>query len=181
MKKLLSVLIVVMMAVGLMIPVFASAEDRWVNCANGKKLNLRAEPQAHAKLVGRIECGKKVEVLDANAAKGWARVRVEGTGATGYVSTKFLVSKKPGKYEITERDDSFRSVSPYMVEAKARGKNSEDSVCLRVKPNKTSSAIRRLMAGDQLQVIARGRTWSQVRDPMTGATGYVANDYMTRL
>ncbi len=95
--------------------------------------------------------------------------------------TKFLVSAKPGKYEITERDDNFRSVNPYMVEAKARSKNSDDSVCLRVKPNKTSSAIRRLMAGDQLQVIAKGKTWSQVRDPMTGATGYVANDYMTRL
>ena len=181
MKKLLSVLIVVMMAVGLMIPVFASAEDKWVNCENGKRLNLRAEPRKGATRLAQIDCGKQVEILNAHAANGWAYVRVTDTGKCGYVMTKFLVSAKPGKYEITERDDNFRSVNPYMVEAKARSKNSDDSVCLRVKPNKTSSAIRRLMAGDQLQVIAKGKTWSQVRDPMTGATGYVANDYMTRL
>ncbi len=181
MKKLLSVLIVVMMAVGLMIPVFASAEDMWVNCENGKKLNLRAEPSTHSKRLGQIECGQKVEILDPYVGNGWAYVRVDSTNHYGYVMKKFLVSSKPGKYEITEREDNFRSVSPYMVEAKARSKNSDDSVCLRVKPNKTSGAIRRLMIGDQLQVIAKGKTWSQVYDPMTGATGYVANDYMTRL
>ena len=47
-----------------------------------------------------------------------------------------------------------------------------------MKPNKTSTAIRRLMAGDQLQVIARGQVWSQVMDPVTGKTGFVANDYI---
>ena len=48
-----------------------------------------------------------------------------------------------------------------------------------MKPNKTSKAIRRLTAGDQLQVIARGNVWSEVVDPVTGKTGFVANDYVT--
>ena len=39
---------------------------------------------------------------------------------------------------------------------------------------------RKLAAGDVLQVVASGRTWSRVVDPVTGATGYVANDYMVR-
>ena len=43
----------------------------------------------------------------------------------------------------------------------------------------TSQAIRRLAAGDSLQVIARGKVWSKVMDPLTGKTGYVANDYTT--
>ena len=94
--------------------------------------------------------------------------------------TKFLVSSKPGKYEITERDDNFRSVTPYTVSAKAINNKSDRSVGLRVNPNKTAKAIRRLTAGDTLKVIAVGKTWSKVVDSTTGRTGYVANAYVTR-
>ena len=65
-------------------------------------------------------------------------------------------------------DSVFRTVDPFLVEAKALNAKSDRSVGLRVKPNKTSSAIRRLMAGDQLQVIAQGPTWSKVVDMQTG-------------
>ena len=91
---------------------------------------------------------------------------------------KFLQSTQPGKYEITERDDHFVAVTPYIVSAKALNSKTDVSVGLRVKPNKTSQAIRRLDAGDQLQVIARGKVWSKVVDLRTGKTGYVANDYL---
>ena len=125
-----------------------------------------------------MECGTKLNVIEAvSGTNEWAHVYKDGKPA-GYVMTKFLVYQKPGKYEITERDDDFNAVNPYTVTALARGKNTDESVGLRVKPNKTSKAIRRLMAGDKLEVIAVGRVWSQVRDPQTGATGYVANDYM---
>ncbi len=43
-----------------------------------------------------------------------------------------------------------------------------------------SIAFCRLMAGDTLTVIAVGKTWSQVKDPETGKTGYVANDYIRK-
>ena len=86
----------------------------------------------------------------------------------------------PGKYEITERDDNFRSVTPYTVSAKAINNKSDRSVGLRVNPNKTAKAIRRLTAGDTLKVIAVGKTWSKVVDATTGRTGYVANAYVTR-
>ena len=97
------------------------------------------------------------------------------------MQAKFLVSQKPGKYEITERDDDFKTVkNPYLVTAKARGTKDNSSVGLREKPNKTSKAIRRLTAGDQLQVIARGKVWSKVVDLQTRKTGYVANDYIQK-
>ena len=68
----------------------------------------------------------------------------------------------------------------YTVIAKARNSKTEESVGLRVKPSKKSTAIRRLMAGDTLTVIAVGKTWSKVKDPETGKTGYVANDYIRK-
>ena len=51
MKKLISIVLVIMSLVGLMIPVFAGAEGTenvtmWVNCANGKTLNVRSSVPA---------------------------------------------------------------------------------------------------------------------------------------
>ena len=65
-----------------------------------------------------------------------------------------------------------------MVTAKALNSRTDRSVGLREKPTKACHSIRRLEAGDQLEVIARGSVWSQVVDMQTGRTGYVANDYI---
>ena len=185
MKKLISIAIILVTVFALMIPVFASAgesefigTDMWVNCADGKRLNVREEPRAGSKIITRLDCGTKVQV-DYNCGNGW--VAISNYHYSGYVQSRFLVGSKPGKYEITERDDNFVAVSPYLASAKALNANTDRSVGLRVKPNKTASAIRRLTVGDQLQVIARGKVWSKVVDLQTGKTGYVANDYIQRI
>ena len=183
MKKLISIAVILVTVFALMIPAFASADqfggyDMWVNCADGKTLNVREAPSTNARRITRLECGTKVHV-DYDAGNGW--VAISDYHYSGYVQKKFLVAQKPGKFEITERDDNFVAVTPYMVSAKALNGKTDRSVGLRVKPNKTSGAIRRLNAGDQLQVIARGKTWSRVMDLQTGKTGYVANDYIQRV
>ena len=186
MKKLMSIAIVLVTVFALMIPVFSSAapasadsgETLWVNCSNGLRLNLRAEPSTSARLVRRLDNGTSVEVMD-NLGNGWLYVMANNSSKDhGYVMAKFLQEKKPGKYEITEREDRIVAVTPYMVTAKALSRTDERSVGLRTRPNKTSAAIRRLEAGDQLKVIARGKTWSKVVDPLTGRTGFAANDYL---
>ena len=183
MKKIISIAIILVTVLALMLPAFASAgdfveTDMWVNCANGKTLNVREQPTRNSRAITRLECGTKVHV-DYACGNGW--VAVSDYHFSGYVEAKFLVASKPGKYEITERDDNFVSVNPYTVTAKALNAKSDRSVGLRVKPNKTSGAIRRLAAGDRLQVIARGKTWSKVVDLETGKTGYVANDYIQKI
>ncbi len=185
MKKLMVIVMVVLMLVGLMIPVFSNAEqvgdnaEMWVNCEDGKRLNVREAPSVKAKILYRVDSGKKVEIVE-DAGYGWAKVYQQGK-AVGYVKTQFLHAKKPGKYEITERDDNFRAVISYKVTALPRGKNTDQSVGLRTRPNKTAKSIRRLIAGDTLTVVAVGRTWSKVVDNSTGQTGFVANDYIAKL
>ena len=183
MKKMISMIMILVTVLALMVPALASADtyagkDMWVNCADGKRLNLRAEPRTGSEIILRLDCGTKVHV-DYYAGDGW--VAVSDYRFSGYVQAKFLVEKKPGKFEITEREDNFTSVTPYMVTAKALNGKTERSVGLRVKPNKTAKAVRRLNAGDRLQVIARGKTWSKVIDMQTGKTGYVANEYLKRV
>lgn len=184
MKKILSIVLVLMVAIGLMVPAIASAQsvaghkEMWVLTADGKTLNVREKPSTSAKILYRVECGSKLNIVEDTDSE-WARVYANGKDK-GYVMKKFLVANKPGKYEMTERDDDFKAVTPYKVTALPRAKNTTESVGLRVKPNKTSSMIRRLTAGDTLTVIAVGKTWSQVKDAETGKTGYVANDYIAK-
>ena len=182
MKKLISVAIILVTVFALVLPVAASAsesveKDMWVNCADGKKLNVREEPSTGSGIITRLECGTKVHV-DYSCGNGW--VAVSDYHFSGYVQAKFLVASKPGKYEITERDDNFVAVKPYLATAKALNAKTDRSVGLRVKPNKSSGAIRRLTVGDRLQVVARGKVWSKVVDLQTGKTGYVANDYIQK-
>ena len=181
MKKLIAIAIVLVTVFALTIPALAENEgfgiDMWVNCANGKTLNVREAPSTNSRTITRLPCGTKVHV-DYSCGNGW--VAISDYHFSGYVQAKFLVSSKPGKYEITERDDNFVAVN-YLATAKALNANTDRSVGLRVKPNKTSSAIRRLTVGDELQVIARGNVWSKVIDLRTGRTGFVANDYIRRI
>ncbi len=182
MKKLISVTMILVTVFALMIPAFASADkyegkDMWVNCADGKTLNLREEPRAGSRIILRLECGTKVHV-DYSCGNGW--VAISDYRFSGYVQAKFLVANKPGRFEITERDDNFVSAD-YYVSAKALNKKSDRSVGLRVKPNKTSKAVRILVAGDLLHVTAKGKVWSKVVDLQTGLTGYVANEYLQKI
>ena len=186
MKKLVSILLVVVTLLGLMIPLMASAESAeghdvmWVVCANGKRLNVRYLPDTNSRLLYRVDNGSKLTVLhDEVVPEGWAMVR-QGDKEVGYVMTQFLQAKRPYKYDLRERDDDFRSVNPYIVVAVARGKNTDESVGLRTIPTKQAKMLRRVMAGDELEVLQVGKTWSFVFDPISNMQGYVANDYIVR-
>ena len=184
MKKMVSVMFALMMLVGLMVPVMSNAENpnghkmMYVVNSDGRSLNVHENPSNDSAILYRAENGSKLRIGEP-AADGWVMVR-QGDKACGYVMTKYLQAKKPGKYDLTERKDEIKAVNPFTVTAKARGRKTAESVGLRTLPTKKSASIRRLYAGDRLEVFAVGKTWSMVLDPKTGLTGYVANDYMIR-
>ncbi|MCQ2458349.1 MAG: SH3 domain-containing protein, partial [Clostridia bacterium] len=183
MKKILSAVLVAVMLLLAASAAFGENLDdildhMYVNCANGKMLNLRDAPGG--KVIAQLDNGTKVWISGGFISKDWVAVTVKlkGKYVEGFVKNEFLQSKKPGKYEITEREDNFDDVKPYVVTAKALNAKTDNSVGLRVKPNKTAKSIRRLTAGDQLTVLASGRVWLKVLDQETGKIGYVADDYM---
>ena len=180
MKKLLSVVLIIMIVSAVLIPMCASADGihMWVNCKNGKNLNVREQPTTGSRREYTLPCGTEVIIQDFVGANGWAQIVPAKGGKPGFVMTKFLQDTKPGKYEITEREDDFKAVTPYMATATALNAKTDRSVGLRTQPNKTASSLRRLYAGDQVQVIAQGRNWDKVIDPQTGRTGYVAKNYL---
>jgi hypothetical protein len=50
--------------------------------------NVRGGPSIGNPVVGRLTRGEEVEVLET--ANGWARIRLQGDGVEGWVSTKLL-------------------------------------------------------------------------------------------
>ena len=114
MKKALSIVMILVTVFALMVPAFADnatgfGKEMWVNCADGYRLNVREQPSTSSKLITRFDCGTKVRILE-DVGNGW--VYVTNEKISGYVMQKFLQEKKPGKYEITERDDHFVGVTP---------------------------------------------------------------------
>ena len=96
MKKLLTVGLVLMMLVGLMVPAFAAGtgEYMWVNCANGKTLNLRADANTKARVLKRLECGTRVELIPySNPTAGWSCVRANGTDGWVMTNEEVLVAQ----------------------------------------------------------------------------------------
>ena len=68
MKKLMTMVMALVLAIGMMIPMFASADQKtqdimWVNCADGKTLNVRETPSTKAKVLYRVESGEKIDLL----------------------------------------------------------------------------------------------------------------------
>lgn len=180
MKKVISIAVIVATLFSVMIPAFASAgqfggKDMWVYCSNGGRLNIRMDPYTKSYSLAKLPNGTKVDLME-DLGNGWAKV--ETSEYIGYVQTKFLQSHPLTKYQIGESASSIVPVTPYMVAAKALNNRTDRSVGLRVEPTKACKEIRRLEAGDELQVIARGSVWSKVVDLRTGSTGYVANDYI---
>ena len=180
MKKVMSIAIILVAVFALAIPAFSSAgavngRSMVVYCPKGGPLNVWPTPMNEGRSLEKLMNGTVVEMMN-DYGNGWALVRTGRT--TGYVQTKYLQAGQLGKYQATENLQNFVAVNPYTVVAKALNAKTAKSVGLRPVPSKASQEIRRLQAGDQLQVIARGSVWSQVVDLRTGRTGYVANDYV---
>ncbi len=89
---------------------------------------------------------------------------------------------------ITERSDNFRAVAAYTVTAKALNAKTKKSVCLRTKPNKTASSLRRLTSevthnhpegikgaeatARVISLARKGSTKDEIRDCIVQEFGY---------
>ena len=171
MKKALGIVVVLMMVVGLMVPVFASAESvkghsaMYVYCANGKRLNVRETPSKQGGLLFRLESGTKVSIL-SDAGNGWAKVSCNGR--EGFVSTSFLRSKQITATQ--KKTSAFKAFS-----AKVYSNNGK-KVNMRVSANIKADRIAQLEGSTAIQVIGQTGDWYKIR--WANATGYMMKKYV---
>ena len=171
MKKVLGIVMVLMMVIGLMIPVFGSAESvtghssMYVYCANGKRLNVRQMPSLEARLLFRLENGSKVSILE-ETGDGWAMV--SSNGREGFVKTEFLQSKKPASAE--KKESTFKSFS-----AKVYSDNGK-KVNMRVKADIKADRIAQLEDSTAIKVIGETGNWYKIQ--WANSTGYMMKKYV---
>ncbi len=82
------------LALALLVAGRASAETSWVD--DQVRLNLRTGPGSQFRIVGSVETGDSVQIL--NRGDGWIEVRAEGK--SGWVPEGFLKSEPPAVVKL---------------------------------------------------------------------------------
>ena len=145
----------------------------YVSSANGKGVNLRAEPSTNAKLLAQLGEGMPVKVIATNNTWSKIIVRINSRNVTGYAMNKFLSKTSP-----LANKQHFTNVAHFTVTAKPTN-GDKGFVNLRSKADTQSAALCKLYKGDKLTVVAESEAWYKVKDTH-GHTGYVVKAYVQK-
>ena len=195
-KRMVSLLLVFVMALGLMIPA-ALAEDEtaaeegyyYVYTENGKGLNVRETPGG--KVVGNLKYGTRIHV-DAFVDSNWALIVYNYDNGYGkgdyaaFVNRRFLQKTKPAAKKaatktvgsandtvetLNKEFASAKKVTPYKVTV--RPTRASGWVNMRWAPSQSAEMMATYKANDQLLVIRELTNWLQVEDQDTGDVGFI--------
>ena len=197
MKRVVTVILAVALIAALALPAIADALTLYAT-KNGVK--VYAAKRTDAKVYKKLSRGQKV-LIEKKSGK-WYAILVQdpsGDGQTlGWIQAKYLSSTKPSKEKKKDRKKSasdakpaesarkeidrvlgtMQDVEPY--EAELVTKTEKGTVALRWQPTTDGKLILHIMNGARLKVLAEGDGWSQVTDPKSGYTGYMASSYLVR-
>ena len=125
----------------LLVPVMAAAQSAVVDNGSdpASRLNMRAQPDRTAEIVGKFVSGTPVEIV-ADAGDGWSQVCI-GSGncsVSGYMMTSYLKADSA----VDAREEK-QVVSPYGT----------PTVVLRDRPSNSYDAVMMLMVGETVTVI----------------------------
>ena len=203
-KRIVSLLLVMAMALGLMIPA-AMAEDEnsggegyyYVYTENGKGLNVRETPGG--KIVGSLKYGTKIHV-EAFTDDTWALIVYHYDNGYGmgdyaaFVNRRFLQKSKPASKpsdtsksvgsasdtleDINKEFASAKRVTPYKVTV--RPTRVSGWVNMRWAPSQSAELMATYKANDTLLVIQELENWLQVEDQDTGDVGFVNKAFVSK-
>lgn len=191
MKKSLYAVLCLLLVAMVCLPVVANADYyAYAKTGNGKPLNCREDQSMQAPIKFTIPYGTRVLVkTNVPVKNGFVYAEPDGYSNGAYMRSGLLSRTAPGKFvpkpkEKPENVNLFTTLDePYFVTAKAIKSGSKNSVGLRLQPTKESKLLRRLIAGDELLVLAEGKKWLYVVDANTLGSdnpvmGYVHGDYV---
>lgn len=178
MKKFVSILAVLMLAVLTLVPVtgaFAGGSDDtqcYIVADNGKYVNLRSRP--NGSLVARLGVGKPVTLISDDGS-GWVMIsaKVDGETVKGYVMSEYV-----GYDDPTEDEQIFVRVNRFQV-AVTPSKGENGHVNLRSRASADSTCLRYLYKDDVLTVLEESNAWYKVRTE-AGTVGYVVKAFVTK-
>lgn len=182
----------------------SAGDGAYVYTANGKTLHLREKGKSDAKILREIPWGARVSVIKTSGS--WTKVTYDGT--TGWVVSKYLVSKRPTRKPSSSSSKKTSSTEPRVTPIPTRLPDSlsgmtdkdfdssklialdmpEDVTVAPQADDETVPMFKRMSVkskmtvqyaeGTPLQLTARNEDWGKVKDPSTGKTGYMLLDWL---
>lgn len=139
--------------------IYANAEEQlYVNVEFGSYLNAREWPDSDAKLVGRIERGKSVTVVDTDG--DYSKVLFANANSSGWVMTEYLSKTKP--YELP--------LGVYVIS------NCDGRVAVRKEADTKSKKVLWKYPDEEITVLSwtmqNGTLWAKVKG------GYIMGKYL---
>ena len=181
MKKAVCIASILMTLVLSLIPAASLAVGicRWIDCPEGKAVHVHSA--AGGKVLYSLAGGTPVLAqTTVPTSEGWVYITSDEHTGRGFVRTRYLTAKSPDVFEKDAEENDLTPLEPYMATVQPISSASSRSGQLHVSPDRTAQAIRRLSAGQVLEVIASSDSWSKVYDTLTGRTGYVRNALISR-
>lgn len=176
-NRILALITAVLMLTLCAVPSAALAETQqaWVAMPNSDgSLNLRAWPGKNFESVGYVHHGSSIQVyvgetgLDSENEQ-WQHVKVDSTGKTGYIKTKYITYSKPAA------GGSTGSASATTIYVGSSG----GTLHVRSGPGTEFSSAGYVRHGASVSVLERGSTWSKIKVASTGTIGYIKTKYLS--
>lgn len=174
----------------------------YVYTANGKTLNLREKGKSNAKILRVIPWGAQVKVLKSSGS--WTKITYDGT--TGYVVSKYLVSKRPTRRPSSKKSGKKAAPTPTPLPTRLPASLSEitdedldqtelidleDPEDVTVEPltddpdvpmfsemSLKSKMLYQYSRGDHLRLVSRNENWGLVIDATNNLEGYMLLDWL---
>ena len=194
-RRNLILLALALMLTGMLACAGALADEvMYVRTNNGGHLNVRALPMVEGDIVGRLSYGDEVTVY--GHYDDYVEIKAARVNLWGYVAKRYLSSRKPAPIPsggggggssgggdassaFSSMNYQFRSMQPvgaYTVYV--RPSRPGGFVNLRWAPTTEAEVQQRCYANYELEVMAVGNSWYQVRDIRTGSVGFIMKSFV---
>ncbi|KSU85931.1 mannosyl-glycoprotein endo-beta-N-acetylglucosamidase [Fictibacillus enclensis] len=131
-------------------------------------LNLRKAGTTNSAVIKTLKDGEEVTVY--SESNGWAKVKAGSS--TGYVSTKYLTTTKPG----TAKPSPAPKPSEPETVVRFVDVDASSSLNVRSGPGTTFAVVTKLARDTAVTLLSQSGSWSKIS--ANGKTGYVSTSYL---
>ncbi len=198
MKKIISALLIL----ALLLPLCAAAEDiivgdldtMFVYTENGGKLNVRSSPYTGDNIIGQLEYGTMVTVIEF--MQDWACIEWRDD-SIAYVQSRFLQWYEPAprpkpapkptedpqkkEEERKKQAELISEVDIDPITLQVHASRSSGWVNVRIEPSAATKRVESCPDGTRLTAYGKTTNWYRVVDPSNGKAGYIHKNYVIEI
>lgn len=185
-KKIWALLLAVMMLLLAAAPAAMANQigNMYVKTSSGNNVRMRSGPGTEYDIIDRVPYGAVVETysqMENPAGESWTEVGYHG--ATGWIMSRYLTSRKPtsntgstsgsssGSDDMTA--NIFNNFQDVNVMADIKPSTTGNFVNMRWAPSKSAPVQARYYEGQQVYVLRANRSWCQVYDEANNRCGFI--------